>query len=256
MDKRKQTSIQEIPKKEKNSYNPSAIKRIFLFGLPSLGVIFIFFIWFELYTPKVIDDWFQGAKLVDSATKTADPIIKKYLMDRGGLILKKQVNLHPYHARVWLLYGQYFSLNNIWDSCIYAEKKAIEIGAGGVVNNIEYMASDNLNYALGKKLTGIHNLDSSIKVIDDAITPNFENSTIYKFKGFTYYNYNQIDSCIVYLERFYSKVQNDFDVLDILAFSYSRKGIYDKALFYATEAKKIKNDNPGINKLINQLNSH
>ena len=255
MVRRKQTSIQEIPKERKNEYNPSVATKIFLFGIPLSGIFIIFFIWTERYVPTVIDDWYLGVNLVDSAGKASNPVVKKNLMDQGGFILKRQVTLHPYHARVWFLYGHYFLVNNKWDSCIYAEKKAIELGAGGVVNSVEFIAAEHLNYALDRKLRGMHNLDSSINVINNAITPTFENTTIDKIEGFTYFNHNQNDSSIFYLERFNSKVKNDFDALHLLAWSYYRKGMKDKAIFFATEAKKIKNDNPDVNKLLAALNA-
>jgi tetratricopeptide (TPR) repeat protein len=253
--KQKQTGIQEMQVEAKSAYNPPLIKKIILFGIPLLGAGILFFIWFEIYKPKIVDDWYRGAILVDSANKITDPTARKILMDEGKAILKQQVSLHPYHARVWFLYGHYFLVNNNWDSCIYAEKMAIKIGAGGVVNNVEYVAADHLNYALGQKLQGIHNLDSSIREIDSAFTPNWENVILYKYKGFTYYNYKQYDSSSVYLERFYGKVKNDFDAILILAYSYTQKGDKDKALYYAMEAKKIKNDNADINNLITRLNT-
>lgn len=251
--KQKQTSIQEVPVNAKKLHFPSPISRILLFGLPLSGVLLLLSIWLEIYKPKITDEWYKGAILVDSADKVVDPGVKKNLLDSGGLILKQQAKLHPYHARVWFLYGYYFLRNDNWDSCIYAEKKAIELGAGGTVNQVEYKAAELLNYALDRKLSGVHNLDSAIKVLEGAITPNFENNALFKLKGFTYFNYNQNDSCIVYLERFYSKVNNDFDAMRILAYCYYRKGMKEKALYYATEAKKIKPDNPDINSLINQL---
>ena len=255
MDKRKQTNVQEIPKDIKNDYNPSLAKRILLFGIPLAGIFIIFFIWTERYVPVVIDDWYRGINLVDSAGKASNPAVKKNLMDQGGFILKRQVTLHPYHARVWFLYGHYFLVNNKWDSCIYAEKKAIEIGAGGLVNNVEFIAAEQLNYAVEMKLRGIHNLDSSRKVISNAFTPNFENTTLDKITGFMYFNHNQNDSSIFYLERFNSKVKNDFDALHLLAWSYYRKGMKDKAIYFATEARKIKKDNPDVNKLLAALNA-
>ncbi|MEI7726348.1 MAG: hypothetical protein WCK09_14665 [Bacteroidota bacterium] len=253
--RRKQTSIEELPKNEKNLYNPAFLKRIVLFGIPLSGFLVILFIWSELYKPKVIDEWYRGIMLVDSAGKTSDSIAKKGLLDRGGHILKQQATSHPYHARVWFLYGHYFLVCKNWDSCIYAEKKSIELGAGGLVNNVEYQAAEHLNFAVDQKIRGIHNLDSVIKVINNALTTNFENSTLDKIKGFTYYNYNKMDSCSFYLERFNSKVKNDFDVLTFLAFTYSRKGMREKALFYAAEAKKIKSDNANLNNLITQLSN-
>jgi len=253
--KQKQTIIPDIPQDNKDFYKPSSFERVLLFGLPIFGAIIILFIWFEIYKPKVIDEWYKGVMLVDSSNKVTDPMLKKSLMESGGLILRQQVKLHPYHARVWFLYGYYFLRNDNWDSCIYAEKKAIELGAGGVVNNVEFIAADQLNYALDRKLSKIRNLDSAIKVLNDASTPNFENNYIYKIKGITYYNYNQIDSCNFYMERFYARAKNDFDVLYVLALVNSRKGIKDKAFFFATEAKKIRNDSPDIDRLIGQINA-
>ncbi|MEI7726554.1 MAG: hypothetical protein WCJ26_15960 [bacterium] len=253
--RQKQTSIQETPTKEKNLYNPSMAKRVILFGIPLSGIILVFFIWTEIYKPGVIDDWYRGISLVDSAANTKEPIVKQGLMDRGGMILRQQNKLHPYHARVWYLLGHYYLVNSNWDSCIYAEKKAIELGAGGIVNSVEFQAADHLCYAVDQKVRSIHNLDSAIKVINGAITANFENNILEKIKGFTYYNYNQRDSSAFYLERFNSRVKNDFDVLSLLAFIYYAKGMKDKALFYATEAQKIKSDNTNINNLVTALSA-
>jgi tetratricopeptide (TPR) repeat protein len=253
--KQKSASLEEAQRKDEVIYKPASGKKIILFGLPLLGFVILFSLWFEFYKPKVTDEWYRGVMLVDSANKTTDQIIKKHLLDSGRQILQKQVQLHPYHARVWYLYGYYFLVTGNWDSCIYADKKAIELGAGGVVNSVEYVASEHLNYALEKKLSEVTDLENSMKVLNNASVQNFQNNSIDRFRGMIFYNYEQIDSSNFYLERFYKNVPNDFNVLSILAYNYFRLGSRDKALFYANEARKIKSDDPGLNNLINKLQS-
>ena len=143
----KEPGFSDLPLEEKIRY----------YSLPFFGFFMFFFIWFEIYKPVVIDDWIKGTILIESATQTQDQASQNLFLEKGKAVLKQQLQKHPYHGRIWHLYGRYFLLTNQLDSCIFYEKKAIEIGAGGIVNQIEPEAAERINYCLGIKLNLINN---------------------------------------------------------------------------------------------------
>ena len=246
---------EEKPRKDHDNSQPSGVRKVTLLAMPVLGFFMITLVWSEVYKPDVMDDWYRGIRLVDSATKSPDTIIGKQLMDEGGNILREQIRLHPYHARVWFLYGYYLNETGKWDSCILAEKEALRIGAGGTVNRIDFMAADVLNRAVNQKLLGIGRLDSAMAVINGAFTPGYENTWLMKKKAFTFYNFKQYDSCIPYLERYNSKVTGDFEALKILAYSFTMERNFDTALIYANKSANLKKNDPEIARLLEYLNT-
>lgn len=229
--------------------------KIRYFGLPFIGFIVMCFIWLELYKPVVIDEWNKGKFLIDKASAIPDPVAALEQINQGGAILKEQLNKHPYHARLWHLYGHYFLVKEQWDSCIYMEKKAIELGAGGVVNHVEFIAADNLNLALQMKLNQTRNLDSSLQIIKFATIPTFENYVIDKFKGLVYSKFKQPDSCIANLKIYLKHVPDDEDALYKLSENYMRKGDKQNALLYANEAKQFLDKTPLMDTLLKNINA-
>ena len=229
--------------------------KIRYFGLPLIGFVAICFIWLELYKPVVIDEWNKGKYLIDKASAIPDPALALEQINQGGAILKEQLNKHPYHARIWHLYGHYFLVKEQWDSCMYMEKKAIELGAGGVVNHVEFMAADNLNLALQMKLNQTHDLDSSLQIIKLATIPTFENYVIDKFKGLVYSKFKQPDSCISNLKIYLKHVPEDEDALYKLSENYMRKGDKQNALLYANKAKQFLDKTPLMDTLFKKIDA-
>ena len=98
----KEPGFSDLPLEDKIRY----------YSLPFFGFFILFFIWFELYKPQVINEWIKGTILIESATQTQDPASQNLFLEKGKAVLKQQLQKHPYHARIWHLYGQYFLLTN------------------------------------------------------------------------------------------------------------------------------------------------
>jgi tetratricopeptide (TPR) repeat protein len=239
-------SKEEISVKENNL---SVEEKIRFYFLPVVAVVFILIIWFKLYSPIVIDEWNKGIIHVEKSVKISDKKLSTSELEKGGDILKKQNRLHPYHARVWHLLGKYYLIKEKWDSCIYAEKKAIELGSGGIVNQVEFMAADNLNLALQQQLNNIKNLDSSLMAIKHAELKSFDNFIIDKFKGLVFSKFKQQDSAIFYLNKFLKIAPEDGYVLIKLSENYVYKNDKKNAELYFKKAIKIEKDNPRIDSL-------
>jgi len=223
--------------------------------LPFFGFFMLFFIWFEIYKPLVINDWVKGTIILEGVMTAKDQASQNLLLEQGKTVLKEQLHKHPYHARIWHLYGQYFNLINQWDSCIYYEKKAIEIGAGGIVNQIEPQAADKINYCLGMKLNLIYNsLDSSLVAIKVAETPRYDNFMIDKFKGLVFSKYKQLDSSNFYFKRYLVTIPEDEDVFYKLANNYYKQENKKEALFFIKKVKKLNKGNAKFDTLINKIN--
>lgn len=241
----KEPGFSDLPLEDKIRY----------YSLPFLGFFMLFFIWFEIYKPLVLNDWVKGTIILEGIKATKDPESQNLLLEQGRTILKEQLQKHPYHAQIWHLYGQYFNLKNQWDSCIYYEKKAIEIGVGGIVNQIEPQAADKINYCLGMKLNLIYNsLDSSLAAIKAAETPHYYNFMIDKFKGLVFSKYNQLDSSNFYFKRYLVTIPEDEDVLYKLSDNYFKQENKKEALFFIKKVKKLNKGNAKVDTLINKIN--
>lgn len=228
-----------------------------LFWGAGVGLLLFFFFWFKPVTVNLIDPWYNGTILLDSAQKVQDPTQKAELIAKGGALLREQVNMHPYHARLHYLYGYYYYVKQDWDSCVIEEKKAIDIGAGGIVNQVEYQAAEMLNAALGNKLNAVMNTNPELakKYIQDAVSPRFYNFTLDKYRGMLYTNTRQYDSSRVAFRRFLRFAPNDYDVLYNMAVSFAMSNQKDSAIYFASMASQVNPQNPTAQNLINQLNA-
>lgn len=240
----KEPGFSDLPLEDKIRY----------YSLPFFGFFMLFFIWFELYKPQVFDNWIKGTILLENSAMVQDPTTRNSLLEKGKAILNQELQKHPYHARVWHLYGQYYILTNQLDSCIFYEKKAIDIGAGGIVNQVEPLAADKINYCLSIKLNLIHNsLDSSLIAIKQAETPKFDNFMIDKFKGLVFSKYDQLDSSNLYLKHYLLTIPDDVDVIYKLAENYFKQKNKKEALFYAGELKSLNKKNIKIDTLLKKI---
>jgi hypothetical protein len=241
----KEPGFSDLPLEDKIRY----------YSLPFFGFFMLFFIWFEIYKPLVIDDWIKGTIYLENSSLTQDTKTKSELVEKGRTILKEELQKHPYHSRIWHLYSQYFLLTNQLDSCIYYEKKAMDMGAGGIVNQIEPLAADKINYCVGVKLNSIHNsLDSSLAVIKVAETPKYYNFMMDKFKGLVFAKYKQLDSSNFYFKRYLVSMPEDGDVFYKLANNYLMQENKKDALLFAEKVKDLYKVNAKVDTLIKKIN--
>jgi len=225
------------------------------YTLPVISTLLIFVIWFKLYHPIVIDRWNLGIIYVENSQQIKDISASESQLEKGGAIIKEEIKNHPYHARVWHLLGKYYLAKENWDSCIYAEKKAIELGSGGVVNQVEFMAADNLNLALQKKLNLASSLDTSLLFIKEAELSKFDNFVLDKFRGMLYSKYKMPDSSIVYFKKYIVTYPDDGYVLMKIAENYMRKNDKKNAELFLNKAKLYEGENPQLDSLSNKINA-
>ncbi|MCB9246947.1 MAG: hypothetical protein H6606_11035 [Flavobacteriales bacterium] len=234
---------------------PEPVKRDKLYMASSVVVVVLFlFIWGQWYKPEVKDPWQQGVELVDSAQKTQDSVQRNDLFDQAREKLNEQVRLHPYHARLWLQKGYYHFRRQDWDSCILCQKKAIELGAGGMINAIEFDAASIMVSALTQKIQK-EGMDSTqiFALADSCEVDNFENAKLYWLRGVVYNQYRNFPEARKWLEQAYKLQPRDFDNAYNYGYSLAMLGERDQALTVLRQAAALQPNNQNVQNLINNL---
>jgi tetratricopeptide (TPR) repeat protein len=237
--------------------NRSSIHITYLHFLPlSISLLVFIIVWSNPLKIKVMDPWYKGAILIDSARNVMDTNQRNILMEQAGKKLAEQIRLHPYHARVHFLYGYYWFNRQNWDSVIYQQKEAIRIGAGGIVNQIEYNAQEMLNAALDNKVTPLINTgqyNEALVVLENAKTPNMINPGIDKNKGVIFSRQGNSDSALACFIRYKQSNPNDANNLANIGISYLQKNNRDSARKYINDALKIDPNNANAQQVKAQL---
>ncbi|HNB81946.1 MAG TPA: tetratricopeptide repeat protein, partial [Chitinophagaceae bacterium] len=221
---------------------------------PLLGATLIATILIGKGSDFIEHPWVVGDILCDSSKRVTDSTQRLVVLEKGGTILKQQLAMHPYHARVWAMLGHYYIQKKDWDSCIYSEKRALTIGHGSLVNSIEKMSNQYLSFALGQKLNPIfHMKDSAMGIIQSAVVPGYENKLLDKFRGLVYVNCHEYPAAVQYLESYLKKFPNDYDALYAAIISYMNSGLLPQAREYLERAKKINPGAPNLQLLSQQI---
>ena len=217
---------------------PSSTEKI-SFGIKKIAAIVIFiaaiciylYAWTDVGDP-VVDPWFAAVQLVDSSRKVDDPQLKHQLLERGGDELRYLTAKFPYHARVHFLLGYYYSTAAKWDSSIAEYKEAIRIGAGGYVNQVEFIAMDYLTNAAiswANELLQKRDFAQARKTIDEALVYKPKEAALNSMKGIIYHNLGQLDSAIAcYSVSLEANPQNP-DIHFNRAVAYLNKGQFQLA---------------------------
>jgi len=247
------------PVKHQETKNRPALKISFINMIP-LGIVLLVFIilWFKPYKFKLVDPWYEGMVLMDSASKATDIVQRNLLFDQAGKSLAEQVQKHPYHARVHYLYGAYWYNRQNWDSAIFQGKEAIRLGAGGLVNQIEFEAQKLLNAALVYKvmpLINSGNYNEAAGVLENAKTPNMVNPVIDKYRGIIYSRQGNPDSALACFLGYGASNPNDVDNLTNIGIIYAQKNRRDSAMIYINRALKLDPNNANAKLLNSQLNN-
>lgn len=210
------------------------------FLLPAIGLIVLAVLLIGKSTDSIMHPWTRADMLCDSAGKSKDEAVKKHLLNEAGPLIRESVKKHPYHARVWAIYGHYFVQMGNWDSSLIAEKKAIELGKGSSVNSIEPMAKYFMNIALKNKMEPIFKQkDYALNVLQDLEIPGYDNEVLNKFRGFVYVNNSEFAEANDLLFKYLTVKPNDFDVLYAVSVNYTNQGMKAEALSYANRARAI-----------------
>jgi tetratricopeptide (TPR) repeat protein len=221
------------------------------FLLPGISLFCLLFLFFDIYSPKVTDPWYAGSTLCSKANRTEDTALRNQYLNEGGTILLEQNRIHPYHARVWFLLGYYYLLKQDYDSAVYCQKQAVERGVGGIVNEVEYQATEMLNSALGNQLNAVgFSKEPSLMLIAKATTYNFYNPVLEKYKGQVYANSGDFDLAVASLQKFLNSNPKDFTALYLLAVTYYNHGDKELAKEFAIKARKVNPNNEKLNAMI------
>ncbi len=222
-----------------------------LFGLLILSTLLADWKFQELEHP-----WLNGIKMCDSSERIQNPVQKEIVLEKGGTILREQIALHPYHARIWMFYGRYFMLKEKWDSCIYANKQALILGAGSTVNSIEDMALQGLNHALSLQLNPNYSQkETALKMIDEAEVPGYKNDVLTKLRGVVYARSGEYQTAEKMLLNYVDAKPQDAEGFGLLANIYHYEGREAEAIECMNKSQKMSTTNPKL-EVFNQNISH
>ena len=253
MKKTKKNKVRETAPTKEEIKKLSFSKWHYVF--PIAGIVMIGFIYAEIYKPKLENKWVTGSNLVQNARKEKDPKAQAEMREKGGAILREQVRLHPYHARVLHHYAFYFHEKREWDSCLYYERIALQTGTGGIINRVRSEGKNVYNVALANKLDmNMKDLPKSLELLDKAVIPGFDNPEIKKYRGIVYMNASRFDSSISAFKSYYADNPKDFYALLYLAKDYANTSQLDSARKYAELAKIEQPNDPALIGLLQQLN--
>lgn len=266
-------STDTVKKEPIQPLSPAEVKKrnIAFMGFGIVVLIFIF-IWIEPGMKGFEDPWYTAIKIVDSSRKVTDVSQKARLLEEGGSQLKKLAALHPYHARVHHYLGIYYTYRQDWDSAITEQAKAIELGSGGLVNNVEYDAHRELIFAIFSKANAFaekKQLDSAIEYYNKAVKEsgrlrlssktaelmghvNNNLSIAYMQKGNTFLEIKNLDSALVYFEKSVAINPRMADAMNNIGTIYSKMNNQEKALEYFTKALAIDPENKNA---LNNMNA-
>lgn len=198
--------------------------------LPFLVVIAVFlFIW-ALPEYRQIDPWHQAAKLLDSAANAPSEGIKRDLLLESGRQLKELESEHPYHARIQMYLGTYYFRIGSWDSSIVHYRKALDLGSGGMVNQIEHKTKPLLSKAMIARLNELidrKQFSLAYEEVNKAIAdfpdePNFQNQL-----AVIYHKTGRADSAVKMYQKIVDKYPNFKPARNNLAGAYFVRGNYE-----------------------------
>jgi tetratricopeptide (TPR) repeat protein len=253
-----ETKVHQHTPKAVSSDNPTknALGKKTSIVLAGLTFTVFLLVWTRAIKPDLKDNWNKALELINSSTRSSNESDKTHLLANAHSLLSDLAVKHPYHARVWLIYGYYFIQKKMWDSVIACEKKAIELGKGGIVNQVEFDAADALCYALSMKIdsTQLKNPDQTIALLKKAEVKGFENRCLIKLQGAVYTNFNKTDSALVFLSKA-ATMQPDADVYFNIALNYLRNGDKNAALQNVRKALEINKDHESAKKLLQEISN-
>jgi tetratricopeptide (TPR) repeat protein len=236
-----------------NSKQTKPGKRVSIL-LCSATIVAFLLLWTRALNPKVEDPWNKAVRLLTTANQLSDTVERLRLVTEAGSLLKRITSDHSYHARVWLFYGYYFIEKQMWDSAIICEKKAIELGKGGVVNQVEYQASDGLCYALSMRLKDVQAKTAfeTARLLKNAEVKGFDSPCLIKMQGSLYTDLNKPDSALLYLSKVAS-IKPDADIYFNMALNYGRKQELNNAVEALHKALAIDKEHAGAKRMLQEI---
>ena len=251
----KEVVTKKTAEKQAMNFSNPKFRALLLLGIALLSFGFIFIDTVGNFN----DPWYNAVALVDSSAKVSNPALKQELLNRGGNELRELLKEHPYHARLYYFMGYYHKLAKNWDSAIACQKKAIYIGSGGLVNNVEYDAHTELILAImmkGDKFYNEQQPDSAIAYFNQALeeaktarmTQRMQNivkqlmnniSMAYFSKGNLEGQAGSSDKAIEQYNNALKYAPNKPDIYNNMGIVYSGIQDYENALKYFNKALEI-----------------
>jgi tetratricopeptide (TPR) repeat protein len=221
---------------------------------------FIIFIFLLVVIPdtKFDDPWNKAVTEFQDAIKLTDKVKQTEIFKNSINVLNYQIHEHPYHARLYSMLGFMYLATGNWDSCIANQVKAIKIGSGGLVNQVEFKAADMIVNATVSKAQYFLNANDSIgcmNVFRHSLSLIPENQTLLKITGGFFTEFGQPDSALKYLYPSAKINPRDPELLYLLGYSYFMKNIPDSAKFYLSNAITINSNYEQAKNLLNKINS-
>ncbi len=186
---------------EKSSgFNPVKL----MAALPFLVMSILYMtVWTDVET-KVEDPWYTAVRKVDSAKGIKDPQKARAVLEEGGKELQDLAIKYPKHARLHFFLGYYYSNSGDMDKSIFHLKKAIDMGSGAVVNQVDQQAMTMISQVTLTKATNeiqAQQFQNAINTINKNLMYNPNDPNFYYFKGVAFQNLNQLDSARVCYEK-------------------------------------------------------
>jgi len=224
--------------------------------LAGLVVAAFIVIWGEFYTPTVMNPWQESLVWIDSAKKETDTTLKSQFLRTAEDILTEQVTEHPYHARIWMMKGYLHLQKQDFDSVISCQKKALELGAGGVVNRIDVDAVNMMGAALLNKVNKL-NMDTTaiFSLLNSAEVEGFQNFKILWLRGAIYNQAGRYNLGLKHLRQAFQLNVRDFDILYHLSFALAQTGNTEMAKQRLQQALQLQPNNAAAKNLMAQLNA-
>ena len=82
---------------------------VWKWGLPVLGILLIGTLLAGIQSERLQHPWIIANAMCDSSRQVKDSAQRITMLEAGGTILRDQLAQHPYHARIWAMFGFYFN---------------------------------------------------------------------------------------------------------------------------------------------------
>lgn len=223
--------------------------------IPALILSTLLILAFSGIDADVTDPWYAAIQEVQKGQKMAkdNPEEAMKLINSGGEKLKELTEIHPYHARVHFLLSYYYLTVQDFENSYNSALKAIELGKGGIVNQVEFEAENIAVKAAANmfnKLKGRILLDKIWEVRNDLP----RNQDILLYGANAHIQVQQLDSAMFWYEQVLRINKNNKTAQDNyakLTFFYGNNLIkennFQGAYHFYRLAQQTKPNNPDYN---------
>ncbi len=165
--------------------------------------------------------------------------------DEALTYITKALALDPENLQLLGMAGLICDGKEQFDKCDYYYGKAISIDSTNalVLNNYAYSLSDRYYYSDAKKKV---QLEKALKMVNVSLEQDPENSSYLDTKGWIFYQFNNMDSAKIYVEKSLVADSTNASVLDHLGDIEFKLDNKDAALLYWKKALELDKENEKI----------